>query len=78
MIEVDITNTSITVNQLLHQLETGEEVLLIRQGKAIARLTTLSSISQPLASRKELRAAQSQTAVSTLQTLQSLRQEARY
>jgi antitoxin (DNA-binding transcriptional repressor) of toxin-antitoxin stability system len=78
MLEVDITNTSITINQLLNQVEIGKEVLLIRHGKAIARLSAISSTPQPLMSHKELRAAQSQTAISTLQTLQSLRQEARY
>jgi antitoxin (DNA-binding transcriptional repressor) of toxin-antitoxin stability system len=78
MLEVDITNTSVTINQLLNQIETVEEVLLIRHGKPIARLSAISHIPQPLTSHRELRATQSQTATSTLQDIQSLRQEARY
>ncbi len=59
MLEVDITNTSITISQLLNQVETGEEVLLIRHGKPIARLSAISPIPQPLTSQEKLRAAQS-------------------
>lgn len=78
MLEVDITHTSMTINQLINQVENGEEVMIIRHGKAIARLSAISPIPQPLTSQEELRAAQSQTVISTLLTLQSLRQEARY
>lgn len=78
MLEVDITNTAITINQLLNQVEAGKEILLVRHGKPIARLSTISSAPQPLTSHKELRAAQSQTTPSSLQTIQGLRQEARY
>jgi antitoxin (DNA-binding transcriptional repressor) of toxin-antitoxin stability system len=78
MLEIDIAYTSVTLSQLLHQVETGEEMLLLRYGKPIARLSAVSLNPQPLASHKELRDAQSQTTISSLQTLQSLRREARY
>jgi len=78
MLEIDIAHTSVTLSQLLHQVETGEEMLLLRHGKPIARLSAVPHDSQPLASHQDLRAAQSQTTISSLQTLQSLRQEARY
>jgi antitoxin (DNA-binding transcriptional repressor) of toxin-antitoxin stability system len=78
MLEIDIADTSVTLSQLLHQIETGEEMLLLRHGKPIARLSAVPPTPQPLASHQDLRAAQSQTTISSLQTLQSLRQEARY
>lgn len=78
MLKIDIAHTSVTLSQLLHQVETGEEMLLLRDGKPIARLSAVLHNPQPLASHQDLRGAQSQTIISSLQTLQSLRQEARY
>jgi antitoxin (DNA-binding transcriptional repressor) of toxin-antitoxin stability system len=78
MLEVDITNTSITINQLLNEVENGEEVMIIRQGKAIARLSPMPPSPRPLTSRQELRATQPQTLTSNLEIIQSLRHEARY
>jgi len=78
MLEIDIAYTSVTLSQLLHHVEMGEAMLLLRYGKPIARLSAVPPSPQPLASHQELRAAQSQTTISSLQTLQSLRQEARY
>ncbi|NJR52096.1 MAG: type II toxin-antitoxin system prevent-host-death family antitoxin [Leptolyngbyaceae cyanobacterium CSU_1_3] len=67
-----------TINQLISQVEDGEEVIITRHGKSIARLSLISKIAQPLKSHSKLRADQVQTATSTLQAIQSLRQEARY
>jgi antitoxin (DNA-binding transcriptional repressor) of toxin-antitoxin stability system len=78
MLEVDITHISIPIDQLIDQIETVDEILLIRHGKAIARLSPISQQPQPLTSRKELRETQSQTISDTLQTLQTLWQETRY
>jgi prevent-host-death family protein len=78
MLEVDITNTSITINQLLNQVENGEEIMIISHGKPIARLSSISCIPRPLASRGELRATQTQALTSNLEIIQGLRQEARY
>lgn len=77
MQKVDITNTSITINQLIDQVENGEEIVIISHGKPIARLSSMSHIRQPLTSRHKLRATQSQTLTSNLEIIQSLRQEAR-
>jgi prevent-host-death family protein len=78
MQKVDITDTSVTINQLLNQVKDGEEIVIISHGKAIARLSPISDISQPLTSRHKLRATQSQTLTSNVEIIQSLRQEARY
>ncbi len=68
----------ITLNQLLSQVEQGEEVTINRQGKPVARLLTILKTSRPLSSRLELRSFQPLQRESSLETLQSLRREARY
>ncbi|MEB3215139.1 MAG: type II toxin-antitoxin system prevent-host-death family antitoxin [Nostocales cyanobacterium 94392] len=78
MQQVDITHTSVTINQLLNQVKNGEEIVIISHGKPIARLSSISHIPQPLTSRHKLRATQPQTLTSSIEIIQSLRQEARY
>jgi prevent-host-death family protein len=78
MQQIDITDTSVTINQLLNQVKNGEEIVIISHGKPIARLSSISHISQPLTSHHKLRATQSQTITSNVEIIQSLRQEARY
>ncbi|MBW4475550.1 MAG: type II toxin-antitoxin system prevent-host-death family antitoxin [Tolypothrix brevis GSE-NOS-MK-07-07A] len=78
MQQVDITDTSVTINQLLNQVKNGEEIVIISHGKPIARLSSISHTPQPLTSRQKLRATQSQTLTSNVEMIQSLRQEARY
>jgi antitoxin (DNA-binding transcriptional repressor) of toxin-antitoxin stability system len=85
MLEIDVTDASITLDQLLNEVEHGNEITIIRYGQPVARLSpmlrTLREAKlprRPLSSRHPLRTLQSQTATSTLETLQTLRQEARY
>jgi antitoxin (DNA-binding transcriptional repressor) of toxin-antitoxin stability system len=78
MLEVDITNTSVSVNQLLNQIDNGEEVMIIRHGKPIAKVSPMSYTRRPLSSRRELRSTQPETSTSNLEIIQTLRQEARY
>jgi prevent-host-death family protein len=78
MQQVDITNTSVTINQLLNQVKNGEEIVIISHGKPVAWLSSISHTPQPLASRHKLRATQPQTLTTNLEIIQSLRQEARY
>lgn len=78
MLEIDVTDTSITLSQLLNEVEQGSEITIIRHGQPIARLLPMLRSCRPLSSRHPLRALQSQTATSNLETLQLLRQEARY
>lgn len=78
MQKVDVTNISFTINQLLKQIENGEEIVIISHGKPIARLSSISHSPQPLTSRHKLRTTQPQTLISNQEIIQSLRQEARY
>ncbi|MEM9276020.1 MAG: type II toxin-antitoxin system prevent-host-death family antitoxin [Cyanobacteria bacterium P01_F01_bin.143] len=78
ILEIGIDETEVTLNQLLSQVEQGEEVTITRQGEPVARLLPIQKTSRPLASRIELREAQPLQKESSLETLQSLRHEARY
>jgi prevent-host-death family protein len=85
MLEINVTDASITHAQLLNEVEHGNEITIIRHGQPVARLSPMLQTLReaklpphPLSSRRPLRAFQSQTATSTLETLQTLRQEARY
>ena len=78
MLEIAIGETEITLNQLLSQVEQGEEVTITRQGKPVARLLPIQKTSRPLSSRIELRASQPLQKVNSLEILQRLRHEARY
>ena len=78
MLEIVSGETEITLNQLLSQVEQGEEVTITRQGKPVARLLPIQKTSRPLSSRIELRASQALHKESSLEILQSLRHEARY
>ena len=78
ILEIAIGETEVTLNQLLSQVEQGEEVTITRQGKPVARLLPIQKTSRSLSSRIELRASQPLQKDSSLGTLQSLRHEARY
>ncbi|MGK7893443.1 MAG: type II toxin-antitoxin system Phd/YefM family antitoxin [Xenococcus sp. (in: cyanobacteria)] len=72
MLEIAIGETEITLNQLLSQVEQGEEVTITRQGKPVARLLPIQKTSRPLSSRIKLRAAQPLQKYSSLEMLKSL------
>jgi len=78
MHEVDVTDASITLGQILNEVEQGNEITIIRHGMPVARLSPILRSRRPLSSRHTLRKLQSQIAASSLETLQNLRQEARY
>lgn len=79
MLKVDANNTSITINELLNQVENGEEVVIIRHGQPIARLSPMPQTPRrPLTSKAALRATQPLTPTSNIEIIQSLREEARY
>ncbi|MCL1471011.1 type II toxin-antitoxin system Phd/YefM family antitoxin [Argonema antarcticum] len=89
MIELSVADFEASLNQILSQVERGEEVIITRQGKAIAKLSTIGQelidrsnvpgkIKGKLKSRSQLRRTQPIAATSSLETLQTLRSEARY
>jgi len=76
--EIDVAKTATSLNQLLCQLEQEGEILLTRQGEPIARILPIPKTKHPLRSRSDLRSAQTKSQTSSLDTLQTLRKEARY
>jgi prevent-host-death family protein len=63
MLEIDVTDASITLDQLLNEVEHGNEITIIRHGQPVARLSpmlrTLREVKlspRPLFSRHPLRA----------------------
>lgn len=76
-VKIDIAELA-SLNQIINRVEQGEEILLTRQGEAIARLSPILKSSQPLQSRAALRQAQDPSSQTTLESLQMLHQEARY
>ncbi len=78
MLEINIVEAQSHLSQILTQVEQGEEIIITREGKAIARLSPIYKNLQPLTSRADLRASQPLMCTNSLETLQSLRDEARY
>lgn len=89
MIKLTVADFEASLSQILSQVEQGEEVIITREGKAIAKLSTIdqelidcSSVrgktKGKLKSRSQLRNTQQIATTSSLETLQTLRSEARY
>lgn len=73
-----MTEANMRLMQILSQVEQGEEVIILRQGQAIARLSPIRQVRNSLKSRAQLRSSQPLAASNSFNTLQSLRNEARY
>ncbi|MFB2892238.1 type II toxin-antitoxin system Phd/YefM family antitoxin [Aerosakkonemataceae cyanobacterium BLCC-F50] len=89
MIKLTVADFEASLSQILSQVEQGEEVIITREGKAIAKLCTIDQesidcssvrgkIKGKLKSRSQLRKSQPIATTSSLETLQTLRSEARY
>lgn len=48
MMEINVTEAETKLNQILSQVEQGEEVIITRQGKQIACLSPIQQALQPL------------------------------
>lgn len=55
MLRISVEEAARNLNALLEQVAKGEEVILVEQGKAVARLVPLQAKEQWLASRKVFR-----------------------
>jgi prevent-host-death family protein len=89
MIKLTVADFEASLSPILSQVEQGEEVIITREGKAIAKLSTIDrelidcssvggKIKGKLKSRFQLRNTQPIATTSSLETLQTLRSEARY
>lgn len=80
MIKVNIAQLEGRLTQLLSEVERGEEVIVTRDGEAIAQLSPVRRQlpRRPLKSNADLRSRQTLPKTSTLETLQTLRSEERF
>ena len=76
--EVSVSEVQKRLSQLLSQVEKGEEIIITREGRAIARLSPMGQTKRCLSSRAQLRASQPLAKTSSMEILQSLRTEVRY
>ncbi|MCA2554831.1 MAG: hypothetical protein IM466_14180 [Microcystis sp. M04BS1] len=78
MLKIEITDTSITFIQLLHEVEKGQDIIIFREGQPIAQLSPPLNSRHPLSSHQALRSQHQPSAIQSLDILQQLRQEAHY
>lgn len=76
--EVSVSEVQMRLSQLLNQVEQGEEIIITREGLAIARLSPMGQTKRCLSSHAQLRASQPLAKTSSVEILQNLRTEARY
>lgn len=76
--EVSVSEVQQKLSQLLSQVEKGEEIIITREGRAIARLSPMGQGKRCLSSRAQLRASQPLAKTSSVEILQNLRTEVRY
>ena len=55
MSTINVADAKAHLSELLDRVEAGEEVVITRRGKAIARLSSVEPTRQPLASLADLR-----------------------
>ena len=78
MVEVNVAEAQTCLAQLLERVEQGEEVVITRQGRPIAVLSSHAKRLKRFVSHAELRATQKKSEVSSLEHIQAMREEARY
>lgn len=77
MIEVNVKELRKHLAQFIHQVETGEEIAITRHGKVVARLLPPNQTPVQLPDLTEFRASIKLKGEGPLETLLSLRDEAR-
>jgi len=55
MLEINVKEVRVNLASILDRVEKGEEIVITRRGKRIARITNLSDESAPLESLKQFR-----------------------
>ncbi|MBD2777486.1 type II toxin-antitoxin system Phd/YefM family antitoxin [Iningainema tapete] len=75
---VSVSEVQMRLSQLLNQVEQGEEIIITREGRMIARLSPMEQTKRCLSNHAQLRASQPLAKTSSVEILQNLRTEARY
>jgi prevent-host-death family protein len=74
---ISVAEAKAHLSDLLVRIEQGEEIIITRRGKPIARLSPLRPAKKPVPSLTEFRAQVPRPEVSATEVLQMLRKESR-
>lgn len=77
MSDVTVADAKAHLSELLYRIESGEEIVITRRGKPVARLTAVEPAKQPLRSLAEFRDSIRQPSMPATEVLTSLRDEER-
>jgi prevent-host-death family protein len=77
MEKINVSDTNISLPELLNRIEQGETILITRRGKTVAQLLPVTNPRKKMPSLADFRKRISQTKSSPLQVLETLRKEAR-
>lgn len=80
MYTVSVAEAKARLSELLNQVKAGEEIVITRRGRPVARLAAIQSSLKPipLAELEAFRKSQLPAQTSSLEHLCALREEARY
>jgi len=77
MVTVSVAATKAHLSELLDRIEKGEEIVVTRRGKPVARLSPVKSQKKPFPSLAEFREGIPQLKTSGSKVLQMIREEGR-
>jgi prevent-host-death family protein len=78
MVEINVKEARSNLSSILDRVEKGEEIILTRRGKRVARISNLDNKPAPLKSLKQLRNKIRVKGKSLSQTVTDQRDEERY
>ena len=78
MLEINVKEARGNLSSILDRVEKGEEIIITRRGKRVARISNIENIPTPLQSLKQFREKISITGKSLSQTVLNQREEERY
>ncbi len=78
MLEINVKEARGNLSSILDRVEKGEEIIITRRGKRVARISNIENIPIPLQSLKQFRDKINITGKSLSQTVINQREEERY
>ncbi len=78
MLEINVKEARSNLSAILDRVEKGEEIIITRRGKRVARISNVQNTHTPLQSLKQFRERISVKGKSLSQTVIDLREEERY
>ena len=72
---INLTEAKAHLSELVSKAESGEEIIIMRRGEAVAKLVPMAAPKKPLRSRTQFRAALTKTGKSSTALIQALRDQ---